>query len=286
MRKDFAVFILTHGRPDNVKTLKTLNRLGYTGTTYLIVDNEDKSKEAYKAAFGDRVIIFDKIEAAKITDSADNQGSRRGVLYARNYSFKIAEDLGIKYFVQLDDDYDHFQFRFNCEFDYEPKVIKNLDSIFSAFVTFIETTPTTTVAMAQGGDFIGGSGNRNGRNLYLSRKAMNSFFCATDRPFKFFGRINEDVTSYVTLGSTGSLFFTSNQVSLEQTQTQTNKGGLTEIYLDLGTYVKSFYSVLYRPSCVKVKAMGDRGNYRLHHAVNWSVAVPKILRESVKKPAC
>jgi len=30
--KDFAVFILTHGRPDNVKTLSTLKKCGYTDT--------------------------------------------------------------------------------------------------------------------------------------------------------------------------------------------------------------------------------------------------------------
>ena len=41
--KEFAVFILTHGRPDNVKTLATLKKCGYTGKIYFIVDNEDKT---------------------------------------------------------------------------------------------------------------------------------------------------------------------------------------------------------------------------------------------------
>ena len=38
--EDFAVFILTHGRADNVKTYKTLKRFGYTGKIYIIIDNE------------------------------------------------------------------------------------------------------------------------------------------------------------------------------------------------------------------------------------------------------
>ena len=43
---NFAVFILTHGRPDNVITIKTLRQSGYTGKVYFIIDNEDKKSES------------------------------------------------------------------------------------------------------------------------------------------------------------------------------------------------------------------------------------------------
>ena len=59
--KDFVAFILTHGRPDNVKTYKTLKKYGYTGKIYLIVDNEDKTIDKYIQNFGvENVKIFDK----------------------------------------------------------------------------------------------------------------------------------------------------------------------------------------------------------------------------------
>ena len=59
--KDFAVFILTHGRPNNVKTLNTLNYSGYTGKIYFIVDNEDKTINEYQKNFGKEYVkIFDK----------------------------------------------------------------------------------------------------------------------------------------------------------------------------------------------------------------------------------
>ena len=59
--KDFAVFILTHARPDNVKTYTTLKKCGYTGKIYLIVDNEDKSIDKYISNFGlDNIKIFNK----------------------------------------------------------------------------------------------------------------------------------------------------------------------------------------------------------------------------------
>ena len=111
---------------------------------------------------------------------------------------------------------------------------------------------------------------------------MNSFFCSTERPFDFMGRINDDVNAYTSLGAIGNVFFTIPNVSLKQTDTQTNEGGLTDIYLSQGTYVKSFYSVLFSPSSVKVSVLNTE-NARLHHRVSWNNAVPKILNEKYKK---
>ena len=61
MRDDFAVFILTHGRADNVVTLKSLLRGGYTGRWYMVIDDEDDDAEKYQGKYGaDHVIMFDK----------------------------------------------------------------------------------------------------------------------------------------------------------------------------------------------------------------------------------
>ena len=50
--KDFAIFILTHGRSDNVKTYKMLSKVGYSGKTYFIIDDEDDQLENYIKNFG------------------------------------------------------------------------------------------------------------------------------------------------------------------------------------------------------------------------------------------
>ena len=136
--------------------------------------------------------------------------------------------------------------------------------------------------MSQNGDWIGGDQSGMAKKLALKRKCMNSFFCSTERPFEFMGRINEDVNAYTSLGAIGNVFFTIPNVSLKQTDTQTNEGGLTDIYLSQGTYVKSFYSVLFSPSSVKVSVLNTE-NARLHHRVSWNNAVPKILNEKYKK---
>jgi len=282
-KKDsFAVFILTHGRPDNVITVKTLKKCGYTGDFYIIIDNEDKHIDAYKANYGDKVIVFDKEAVAKTFDEADTFNDRRAIVYARNASFQIAKDLGIHYFVQFDDDYQGLEYRFNHELFYWPKPIKGMDGIFKALVEFYKNTPVTSIAMAQGGDFIGGKQSPRAKRPQLLRKCMNSFMCSSEEPFQFQGRINEDVNTYTQQASIGKIFATITQLSLVQKSTQTNKGGMTDIYIDNGTYVKSFYSVIFSPSCVTIEMMGD-SHKRLHHRVRWRNAVPLILNEAIKK---
>jgi hypothetical protein len=279
MIDNFAAFILSHGRPDRVKTYKTLRKHGYTGKIYIMVDNEDASVEQYQKNYPNEVIVFDKKDIATRTDSGDNFETYRGVIYARNANFEIAEKMGITYFIQLDDDYTDFRYKKGAQGEDLLKLfyIKNLDAVFESLVNFYKSTNVLSIAMSQGGDFIGGGGKDK-----PSRKVMNSFVCSTLRPFKFVGRINEDVNTYALLGSQGNVFLTSMWVALQQSTTQANAGGMTELYLDNGTYVKSFYSVIYHPSSVSVNVLKDRKNPRLHHRVKWRYTVPMIIPETYK----
>ena len=113
MRNDFAVFILTHGRADNVVTVPAIKKAGYTGKIYFIIDDEDEQAEEYKKNFGaDRVIIFDKQAAYDRADTMDNFNDHRAIIYARNECWRIAEELGLKYFLMLDDDYKSIDYRY------------------------------------------------------------------------------------------------------------------------------------------------------------------------------
>lgn len=284
MNKDFAALILTHGRPNNVITYKKLKTAGYTGRIYIIIDNEDATSDEYYKNFGSKVIMFDKKEISKTFDEGDNFMDRRSIVYARNACFNIARNLGLKYFIQLDDDYFEFNYRLDNGLNYVTnKYVKNLDSIFNIMVCFMKKNKqVTSIAMAQSGDFIGGKNGSLAQRKHLKRKAMNTFVCSVDRPFTFVGRINEDVTTYTNKASTGLLFFTIPHLAINQKDTQSNKGGMTDIYLDNGTYIKSFYSVMFSPSCVKVSLMGETRK-RLHHRVSWNNAVPAILDAKYKK---
>ena len=284
MNKEFCVFILSHGRPNNVYTINALKKHGYSRRIIIILDNEDKTQNEYIKIFGkENIITFDKQQIANKIDQGDNLNDLRTTTHARNAIFEVAKQLNIKYFIQLDDDYTCFRYRWMNNKYTTKGYVKNLDVYFDILLNFYKNIDAKSISIAQGGDFIGGEGCGMLSNyINLSRKCMNSFICSTDRKFNFLSRLNEDVNTYLTLGNVGNLFLTIPHIALEQKQTQTTKGGMSDTYLDNGTYQKSFFSVMYCPSFVKVALMGFTTN-RLHHSVSWDNAVPKIIKEELKK---
>lgn len=285
MRDDFAVFILAHGRPDKLITVNSLKKCGYTGKYYIILDDEDKTIPQYKQRFGeDKILVFSKSEVLKTFDIMDNFPDKKVVVFARNVCFDFARQLGLTYFAEFEDDYKDFAYRYP-----DGKVLRRLhipdfDAVVDIFINFLETSKARTVAFAQAGEMMGGTQGTVWKTR-VKRKAMNTFFFKVGTPeedIKFIGRFNDDVNTYVTLGSRGELFLQCANVNLEQMLTQEQTGGNTDAYLKYGTYSKSFYSVMCAPSCVKVGMMGEN-HRRIHHKIQWEYAVPKILSDKYKK---
>lgn len=282
--KSFVAFVLSHGRAGNVKTIRTLRRSGYTGKIIIVIDDEDTMEDDYKRIYGkENVVVFDKLDISRRYDTMDNFDERRTVFYARNACFEIAEKLGYKYFLELDDDYTHLVFKIVENGKFKSKDVKEADTLFDSMIDFMNISGAYTVAFAQGGDFIGGKDNGRFKKKII-RKAMNTFFCRTDRKFDFIGRVNEDVNTYCYNGIIGNLMMTYTDVAIEQGTTQKQTGGMTEQYLDSGTYLKSFYTVMCCPSCVYISMMGgSKKSMRLHHMVEWNYCTPKILSDKYKK---
>lgn len=281
MLDDFCVFILSHGRPDNVITYATLRKCGYTGNIKIIVDNQDKTVERYREIYGEQVIVFDKQEWIAKTDYGDNFDEHRSVIYARNACFEIARNIGVAYFMELDDDYNIFSYRYISQGLLKQCQVKCLDDVLRSCLTYFASAPLTSIAFMQNGDLMGGARD-DFRHSLRRRKCMNSFICSVHRPFQFVAKMNDDVSTYVSLGARGHVFLTMSQITLNQKQTQGNAGGLTDIYLSMGTYAKSFYSVMFAPSSVYVTIL-SQGHARIHHHISWKHAVPQIVRESHRK---
>jgi hypothetical protein len=285
LRKDFCIFILSHGRPNHIYTIDTILNMGYSGEWFIVIDNEDKTANEYYEKYGtEKVLMFDKDEVYKKHDRGDNFINRKCIFSARNVCFDLAEELKYKYFMELDDDYTSVGYRFDQDLNYKGKRITEpiFDFIIDQMIKFLECNEKIlTVTFAQTGDFMA---KEIRANIRLKRKAMNSFVCSTKKRFNFVGNINEDVNTYTKLGQEGYLFIMLNHIALQQKQTQKQEGGMTDIYLDSGTYVKSFYTVMYCPSCTKITILkcNDRPG-RIHHKILWKNAVPCILNEKFKK---
>jgi hypothetical protein len=282
MKNKFCAFIMTHGRADKVITYNVLRKCGYTGPIFIVIDDEDDQEQRYRDIYGDQVVQFSKKAMDVDIDLADNEVGRGTITYVRNACFDLAKKLGFDYFIELDDDYSAFLYKHDGEYKYKETRIKNLDKVFGFLIKYLDRSGAQSIAFAQNGDFIGGKNSGFAKDWRPRRKCMNSFVCRTDRKFKFMGRMNEDVNTYTKMGSIGMLFMTIPNISLIQGQTQATSGGLTEMYLKMGTYKKSFTTVMFCPSSVKVSEMGDK-HRRIHHKIKWNYAVPKIVSEEFKK---
>lgn len=274
--KDFAVFILSHGRADTITTYKALRDGGYTGRTYVVIDNEDDQEDLYRQKFGDDIIQFDKRDYLEKTDLGDLDTDRRIGVFARNFIQDEAKRLGYKFHLQLDDDVHGFTYRFA-----QGKVLRalhcsHLDEVFSGMVEYMKKTPITSLSFALSAYNMGGVDGsiKDG----MTRKTMTTFLMRADDLRYFHMRMNDDITTSLINGMRGKLYYSYLPIEVEVDKTQVKAGGMTDIYQKNGTYRKSFYSVMCCPSCVKVSAMGIT-DYRIHHTISWNNAVPKLLSE-------
>jgi len=278
-----AILILSHGRADSCVTVKALRRQNYTGDWYVVIDDEDEQEMAYRNRYGEHVIRFCKREAMARVDSMDNFREHGAVVYARNECWEIADRLGLTHFLVLDDDYNCFGVRYAYGVKLKSARPADITPLFDATFRFLDESGADAVCWAQGGDFLGGVR----RCFYwkgLSRKAMNCWFFRTDRPLEFRGTLNEDTTLYAEQGRSGKLFFTITPLEIQQRETQKGGGGPTDTYLDMGTYIKSFYSVIACPSAVTVKMMGGtKDSQRYHHNVDYDLCAPKILNKRYRE---
>ena len=293
VRDSFATFMLSHGRVDNFITLKTLQNAGYTGKWYILLDDEDEQIDKYKEKFGeDHIKIFSKKETEKDFDIMDNFDGNKVIVYARNALNKIAKEMGLEYFWELEDDYGEMNARIPIGNHLPIIQIRDLDSVIEAFLDYLDKTNCKTIAWAQTGEMMGGL-NGNIWKQKVKRKAMNTFFFKVDNApttpgDRFIGRMNDDVNWYIDAGKRGEVILQTALVTLTQEETQQSKSGNTIAYRGMGTYVKSFYSILTRPDCVKISILfsshsGSNIFPRIHHKIDWEKCVPKIVSDRFKK---
>lgn len=278
----FALFILTYKRPDAQITLKTLEKCGYTGPLYLLCDDGDPTLPRYRKLYGDRVKTFNKKEYRLKFDTMTNERRYDAVSYARNAVYDVAESMGLGYIVVMDDDYSTFMTSIDHLNYYKRTRITDMNRVVKAHLRFLKNSGLSVLAFAQGGDFVGGwNGLIVKNNFRPLRKAMNAFFLRVSDRIQFNGLMNEDSTMGVQVAAQGGVVLTNCLVQLEQTTTQKASGGLTDIYKDLGTYQKSFHTVLASPSSTQV--LHQRAVGRIHHFIRGGNAYPKIISEDLKR---
>lgn len=274
-----AIFILSNGRPDKVKTYDYL-KTSFSGDVYILCDDQDETLPYYKDKFGSKVIVFDKDEWVKKSDPMDNFNSKKSVLYARNAVFEIAAAMGYRYFAMADDDIKDLQFRYEHDGKLLAKPVSNLDKVIDYIVQLMSATAISYFSFGTDKNFIGGVQNRNFQKKVID-KVYNFIICKSGQQHSYKGIMNEDEIHNVISLSTGVLLksLTAIQIVMEPVG-KAETGGNSETYKENGYYsfTRNFYPIIACPFLeVKQNSKGfifgaDRNLY-----------TPKILSEELKQ---
>lgn len=262
-----AIFILSNGRPDKVKTYDYL-KTSFSGDVYILCDDQDETLPAYKD------------EWIKKSDPMDNFNSKKSVLYARNAVFEIAAAMGYRYFAMADDDIKDLQFRYEQDGKLLAKPVSNLDKVIDYIVQLMSATAISYFSFGTDKNFIGGVQNRNFQKKVID-KVYNFIICKSGQQHSYKGIMNEDEIHNVISLSTGVLLksLTAIQIVMKPVG-KGETGGNSETYKENGyySYTRNFYPIIACPFLeVKQNSKGfifgaDRNLY-----------TPKILAEELKQ---
>lgn len=272
--KRYAIFILSNGRAEEMSTYDILRKSGYTGEIKIIVDNLDEQVEKYKKRYGDDVYVFDKRKAAQNVDCMINGEELRSVVYARNYAEKIAEELNFDYYAEFDDDVTDFSYKWIENGKLKTKKIENMDKAVKAIIDFMEDSKCDSLGICHTGILFGGANGPFSEGI--GRNFNQTVFMRTGSNIFFKGLTNQDVNALFLNSRIGKLMLELYCICHTSPERGTNKGGLKNLYDDIGKYTRCFTTVM---CCPDICQLDDRNEI----LVKRKNAFPKIISGRYKK---
>ena len=294
--KKYCIFIISYKRAkicrDN--TFNMLKSINCKASIYIVCSDDDPTIEEYYNIYGkENVLIFNKLDIQKrfnidLCDCYYGENNRmQGTVWVRNACYELAEKLGFKYFLVLDDDYTSFNSRYIMYETQKNKEVLNFfydifkqisfDEFSSCMFDIIDSQPfIACTGFAHIADYIGGVNNfKKG----LKFKVINVFFLTTEKRIRFVGRMNDDINTYLLNNNVGRLFLSLYDIFVQMLEVRKVKGGMLDLYKKFNSWMQGFYSVICSPSAVKLGMIGklDKNNNRIRHKLKHDRFTPKII---------
>jgi len=272
------IFIPSYHRADNLKTVNYYKRIGWNmDNIHVVIDSEtddipDYEYQAERTGFN--LHIFNMQEARKRYDYVHRPSqSRRSAGQARNQFYDIAKSLGIDFFMIQDDDTQGYQNKKLGKY-LGMSSLDDVNAVFEGIKNFMLKRKIGVFGVSQTGDFFGGTNKKLLRN-----KVMNTTFVNTAYVYRGERGVQDDDTSqFVTIMNEG-LFTGSigDGLVLQQTQSATASGGLTELYNECKLLNKALVCPIQFPSAICANKQEKNGG-RIHHQIRHKYLAPRLLK--------
>ena len=270
------IFIPSYHRPKNLRTVKYFRKIGWDMRyiTVFIDDETDDISEYEETAseYGFNLHVFDMEEARRKYDYVHRASqSRRSAGQARNMFQDYATEKDIDFYVVIDDDTQMFTSYM------QRHKLKDCDIIrrsFLAIEDLMRKRKIGVMGFPQQGDFLGGYK----QGLFI-RKVMNTTFYLLPYIYRGERGVQDDDTSLFTGIINEGLFTGTIQHSLvlQQVQSATQEGGLTDLYNECKLLNKALVTVIQFPSAIFAEKQESNGN-RVHHKIRYKHLGPVIIK--------
>jgi len=272
------ILIPSYHRPYNVKTAKYFLKKGWDPKKiHIVIDDEADDREDYEnetELLGCNLHIFNMEEARARFDYVHRPSvSRRSAGQARNMFYDLVKDLGINFYLVIDDDTTNYQVRPYAVYTRSANG-EDLVNVFDAIREFMVKRKIGVFGLSQTGDMFAVPYLNVLRN-----KVMNTTFINTKYIYRGERGIQDNDTSQF-VGIMNEGYFTGSLASglvLAQTASAKQDGGLTDLYRENKLLNKSLVTPIQFPTAIHAEKQEKNGG-RLHHKINARYLYPKILK--------
>lgn len=272
------IFIPSYHRPTKVKTAKYFVKRGYDSKKiHVFIDDETDDIDIYKkemAKLNCNLHIFNMKEARDRYDFVHRQSkSRRSAGQCRNMFYDIAKKLNIDFYLVIDDDTRVYEVKPFAIYTRGAE-LEDLVKVFMGVKEFMQRQKIGLFGLSQTGDMFSVPDYKIFRN-----KVMNTTFVNTKYIYRGERAIQDNDTSQF-VGIMNEGLFTGSVatgLTLNQEQSATQKGGLTELYNENKLLNKSLVIPIQFPSLCYAERQKKNGG-RLHHRILHRYLMPKIIK--------
>lgn len=251
MRNRFAVFILTHGRPEKQVTFYTLMDKGYDGDIYLVVDDTDETLTRYVELFGEeRVLVFSKAEYIDKTDHGLQKAQPKAVVFARNAGEDFAHSMGYVYFALMDDDVANLRLRYDEGLSLKTAQFHTtLGEVFDSIVDYMRDCGIAMISPGFTNNYRSGVSCLYEYNPSI-RLCAEVFFRNGQYPVDWKLNLVEDMITSIETGNKGFVCFSFVPLQLDLVMSEgTVTGGMSEAYKAMSKFSFYFMPTIIFPSC-------------------------------------
>lgn len=202
---NFAYFIVSYGKPNNIKTLKELLRLNVQYPIYIVIGADDPCVEEYQKQFKSNLILFDKND---YIDKVDELGwysiTHKVCTYSRLAVEDYAETAGIEYIGYLFDDINKFALRYIKQGKVASISRFNLDMIIDMYIDLLNSSDKISIVGPPNSSFyIGISQDR--QDDYSTRYGNFMIYSVKKQPKKYTASVLEDMHIILSENKVGNL---------------------------------------------------------------------------------